>query len=292
VKNRFDGRFDPDDVRPHLIGDLVVRGVVASPASPNPGACFLNGLLVEGNITVATGNLGLLHIAHSTIVPESGGITVAGGNDRLSLKLVRSISGPLHIAVSHRVEISESIIDAGSGSPGIAVETRKTEAQIDRSTVFGTVAVQSISASESIFTDQVRAERRQIGCMRFCYVTPDSVVPRRYRCQPDLAISTKIDESKRKATEQGKTLSALEEHVIANEIRGRLKPFFESQQYGDSEYAQLERRCPVEIRTGGENGGEMGAFSFLEQPQREANLRGALTEYLRFGLEAGVFFVT
>jgi hypothetical protein len=36
----------------------------------------------------------------------------------------------------------------------------------------------------------------------------------------------------------------------------------------------------------------MGAFSSLRQPQREANLRIALDEYLRSGLQAGIFFVT
>jgi hypothetical protein len=36
----------------------------------------------------------------------------------------------------------------------------------------------------------------------------------------------------------------------------------------------------------------MGAFMFLAQPQRRANLRAALDEYLRLGLEAGVFPVT
>ena len=36
----------------------------------------------------------------------------------------------------------------------------------------------------------------------------------------------------------------------------------------------------------------MGAYHLLFQPQREANLRIRLEEYLRFGLEAGVFFET
>jgi hypothetical protein len=36
----------------------------------------------------------------------------------------------------------------------------------------------------------------------------------------------------------------------------------------------------------------MGVFNHLQQPQREANLRAALEEYLRFGLEAGLFYVT
>jgi hypothetical protein len=36
----------------------------------------------------------------------------------------------------------------------------------------------------------------------------------------------------------------------------------------------------------------MGVFSYLKQPQREANLRTSLEEYLRFGLEAGIFFAS
>jgi hypothetical protein len=36
----------------------------------------------------------------------------------------------------------------------------------------------------------------------------------------------------------------------------------------------------------------MGAFSSLKQPQREANLRIRLEEYLPFGLEAGLIYVT
>ena len=32
-------------------------------------------------------------------------------------------------------------------------------------------------------------------------------------------------------------------------------------------------------------------FNKVKRPQREANLRAALDEYLRFGLEAGIFYV-
>jgi hypothetical protein len=53
------------------------------------------------------------------------------------------------------------------------------------------------------------------------------------------------------------------------------------------------RSSPVRRdQAGAEDGSEMGVFSLLQQPQREANLRIALDEYLRFGLEAGIFFVT
>jgi hypothetical protein len=36
----------------------------------------------------------------------------------------------------------------------------------------------------------------------------------------------------------------------------------------------------------------MGVWCFLEASHRLSNLRRALDEYLRFGLESGVFFVT
>jgi hypothetical protein len=40
------------------------------------------------------------------------------------------------------------------------------------------------------------------------------------------------------------------------------------------------------------DGGEMGVMHALFQPQRETNLRIRLDEYLRFGLHAGLFYVT
>lgn len=71
-----------------------------------------------------------------------------------------------------------------------------------------------------------------------------------------------------------------------------MRPAFTSTRHGQSAYAQLSLTCPEEIRAGAEYGSEMGVFSSLKQPQREANLRAALDEYLRFGLEAGIFYVT
>jgi photosystem II stability/assembly factor-like uncharacterized protein len=70
------------------------------------------------------------------------------------------------------------------------------------------------------------------------------------------------------------------------------KPIFTSEKYGEPGYAQLSQVCAKEIRTGAEDNSEMGVFNSLKQPQREANLRASLKEYLRFGLEAGIFYET
>lgn len=157
---------------------------------------------------------------------------------------------------------------------------------LERSTVFGSVFGKALQlASEVIFTAPVLVQRRQVGCVRFSYVPTGSQVPRRYRCQPDLAIAQQL------AAQDGPVTPAIEA-TIRDRVARQVVPGFTSARYGDPAYGQLSQICPIEICTGAEDGSEMGAFSFLKQPQREANLRVALEEYLRFGLEAGIFFVT
>lgn len=146
---------------------------------------------------------------------------------------------------------------------------------LSRVTIFGPVHVRElVMATEVIFVSRVMADRRQAGCVRFSYLAPYSRTPARYRCQPDLALEGVTDPAQK----------AL--------IRARIQPSFTSIHYGDPGYAQLSLNCPCEIRTGAENGSEMGAFSELMQPQREGNLRIRLSEYLPFGLDAGLIYVT
>lgn len=76
------------------------------------------------------------------------------------------------------------------------------------------------------------------------------------------------------------------------QIIDRLQPHFTSTRYGDPGYGQLCQSCALELRTGAEDGAEMGAFNSLKQPQRETNLQTSLEENLRFGLDIGIFYVT
>jgi len=148
-------------------------------------------------------------------------------------------------------------------------------ASIVRSTILGDVFIRSLElGSESIFTSPVVAERRQIGCARYSYFPGGSRTPRRYRCQPDLAVARLSDESEKERT------------------RVRLLPSFAHLRYGNPEYIRLRRLVAEEIRYGSEDGSEMGVYLLLKEALREANLRAALDEYLRFGLEAGLFFIT
>jgi hypothetical protein len=69
-------------------------------------------------------------------------------------------------------------------------------------------------------------------------------------------------------------------------------PSFTALRYGLPGYGQLRLATPREIRTGAEDGSEMGVFCHLKQPQRQTNLRIRLDEYLPLGLVPGVVFVT
>jgi hypothetical protein len=129
-------------------------------------------------------------------------------------------------------------------------------------------------ASESIFNCRLVVERHQVGCVRFSVLPSDSRTPRRFRCQPDLALVDIGDPAEQRS------------------IALSLRPQFTASTFGDPAYAQLSQACAIEIRTGAEDGSEMGVFSMLKQPQREINLRVALEEYTPFGMQIGIFYIT
>jgi hypothetical protein len=290
---RVPGHFDARRIRAHVAGDVVVRG--SAPAlSADGGACFFNGLMIEGRLVVAPGALGRLEFAHGTLVPGFGGLVVEpGGNERLTLALRHAIAdvvvapGPLA-----GLTVADSIVGSeDAGSPALGVDAPECAAELLRSSFFGGVLVMSVEASDCIFAGGLQALRRQTGCVRFSYLAPGSAAPRRYRCQPALEIETQTRRRRDAAAAAGVTLPAGWEQALAAEIDAWLAPGFTSRRYGQPGFAQLHARTPLPIRNGAEDGSEMGAFNHLKQPQRETNLRIRLDEYLPVGLEAGILYV-
>ncbi len=143
-------------------------------------------------------------------------------------------------------------------------------------------------ATETIFDGHVEAQRTQTGCVRFSYVPPLSRTPRRYRCQPDLADRKAIEAEEARVG----PLTPAQKQAVRDLVHLRVKPEYTAEAYGQPAYLQLSLRGPEEIAKGAADGSEMGAYCHLKQPQREANLRVRLKEYLPFGLEYGVIYVT
>lgn len=248
--------------RPTLVlgGDLLINGAADAEVT-------LNGLLISGGVLRVTGSLRRLRLRHCTLVPGSSPSLIADLPD-VTIEIDRCIIGALRVSEGAHVLIADSIVDATDVTAAAFAAADGTDAggalQIVNSTVIGTVHTRELElASNTMFMADVRSVKKQAGCVRFSYLPLTSVVPRRYRCQ---------------AADAAQAL--------------RVRPQFTSLRYGDPGYGQLAQRTAVEIRAGADDEAEMGAFHQVYQPQRETNLRVRLEEYLRFGLEVGIFYVT
>ncbi len=266
-----------NDACPCIVGDLTVR-------SAHPDArLLLNGLWLDGAVSFR-GNL-TLQIAHCTLRPTGSGSSarpavqaVGGESSRSQVAISSSVVGPIRLPSDVLgLRIEDSIVD-GRGGVAIASvsgdEDGGPPAVIERATVLGPVAVgELVLASNVLFTGPLTARRSNAGLVRFSYVPEGSKTPRRYRCQPDLALAG-VEPAGRAAT------------LL------RLTPTFTSETHGDPGYAQLSLTCSVEIRTGSEEGSEIGVFHLGHTPQREARLRAVLNDYLPYHLRAEIIYVT
>jgi hypothetical protein len=275
-------------------------------AAPAVAGLRLSGLLIKGYVLLE-GKL-RVEVDHCTLVADPERLGSIGTLHAFSLSyfmevdIRHSIAGSLRINEGIRqLRIHDSIVDAALGIsthegandvPTVAIGGRTDglpgpEVLIERTTVLGDVHVRAMPlASESIFMGRVDVIRKQEGCMRYCYVDASvdgaeeletlSRTPRRFRCQPDLALVASSGSS------DGAAARA--------RVRQRLAPIFCSRTYGDPRYARLSSTCSEEIRKGAENGSELGAFNHLMEPQREVNVHEAVRRYLPFGLEMNIIY--
>jgi hypothetical protein len=278
-----------DNSRPllQLSGDLVVSG-------GDSGEVIIEGLLVAGGRVLVPAavdgqpnGLQRLRLRDCTLVP--GGSLTRDGRPgpveasiqidapNVTLELERCIVGGLRVVDESSAVVSHSIVD-GLGPSDVAYAAPDGVAtggglRVESSTIIGKVRVMRLEASNCIFYAElaagdpwaapVVAERRQVGYVRYSYVPFASHVPRVYASEPRNASGV---------------------HQVV--------PRFTSLRYGDPAYGQLHAACPWQIRRGAEDEGEMGVFHHLYGPQRYAGLNVRLDEYLRFGLEAGVFYAS
>jgi hypothetical protein len=272
-----------DKRRPTVVlgADLSISG------GPNDDV-QLDGLLISGGALKVAGQLGRLRLAHCTLVPgielSSNGtpahaatpsLVVDSENTRIEID--HCILGGILARETTEVVIQDSIVDA-TDATGIAFAGTTAfggPLRVTNSTIIGRVRTSILRlASNAIFmaafppgadaktlVGPVLAERRQEGCVRFSYLSPGARVPARFHCQPE-------------------TDDAL------------VRPQFVSTRFHDPGYCQLRAGSPSEIWQGADDEAEMGAFHDLFEPQRAAHLLTRIEEYLRFGLEAGVFYAT
>jgi hypothetical protein len=252
------GRYEASALRPHLAGKLSVKA--------NGAARFgMSGLFHSGTFHVLTGKLTRFAAAHCSFDADAT-LSVAA-NPELAMALDHCLCGPLALDPTvPELALESSIVQAGP--PGDAIVAPGARITIQSSSLFGRVdPIRELWASSSLFSGPVMARRTQAGCVRFCYLPNGSRVPRRYRCQPEFAV---------KAGAEPK----------------RVKPHLVSLDRASPWYGQLHPLAHASLRTGGEDGGEIGAFRAPSSALLESNVGATLDEYLRLGMAAGMLIAT
>ena len=253
-----------------LTGPLNVRGGAGS-------SFVLNGLLVAGDALVvpAASDLRRLRVVHTTLVPgrtllpdgEPAGPTdpsllVRPGGTQLDL--LRSITGPIRVREGSSATLTDCILDAGGPTRraynSTAGQTLPGGAlALEACTVIGRVGCESLSASNSILTGTTDVVRRQEGCLRFSFAPLASATPRHYRCQPTAGKAGRTSRaSRRSGTARRPTASS----PTARPRRSLAVPTTSPR------WAPSTSCSPRSVRS---------------------DLRARLDEYLRVGLEVGIF---
>jgi hypothetical protein len=253
-------------------------------------------------------------IRHCTLVPgwELDCDCAPGRPDEPSLTLnysrarvvvEHSILGPISVRADERagdpaeLSVSDCIVDATSPG-GLALSSGDgrvafVSLTMARCTVVGRVLAHAIRLAEnSIFTSPVLVARRQIGCVRYCYVCDGSRTPSRYRCQPDVAVQEAADQARRRAERAGTPADPTAVGGGPAPPPAPRRPVFDSVRYGTPAFGRPAEACAGEITRGADDESELGAFHDLYQPERAASLRVRLDEFTPAGLDAGIFYAS
>lgn len=197
------------------------------------------------------------------------------------VQIDRSITGTVIIqrdeveADPVRLDICRSIVDATAQTEAAVAAPNDRFAlaivSVVNSTIIGKLMAHAVELAEnSIFMGEVQVARRQIGCMRFCYIPPESRTPRRHACQPDLVVQAA----------SGVTPESEAARVVPRFMDGEPR-------YGRPNYCRLDDAsapgCATEILQGADDESEMGVYHDLYQPQRRANLQSAVVDFLPLG---------
>jgi hypothetical protein len=156
------------------------------------------------------------------------------------------------------VKISNSIVL--NEDSGITVRLRNAKLFLENCTVFGDLVAGWLYASQTIVDGQVRVEDRQSGCFRFSAAAEGDLIPHPY-----------------------------ESHFYPG---GLPVGTFVSRRFGDAGLAQLSETAPPEIREGGENGTEIGAYNLALDPIKRADLRLKIDEFMPINAITNLVFET
>jgi hypothetical protein len=274
-----------------LRGDIEVIGQSSSTSGDGQalpiGQIQFSGIWLAGEIRLV-GDAVCAQITDCTLTPGRsltrqgeaafpGEPSLSGSAIAASVCMSRSITGPIALPASCSVRIIQSIVDSGSpycpAFAGADLSSPGAVLHIEDSTVVGRVWTKLMRlASNTIFhawmgrrdpwQSAVWSSQRQTGCVRFCWLPWNSLVPRRYECLPQDSAS-----------------------------EAAMAPQFISLHFGQPGYCMLSGDVPLAIWKGADNSSQMGVYQSVQETEAVTNIQIRSAEYLPANMELGVFLI-
>lgn len=195
------------------------------------------------------------------------GFTQAADRDAFvptpDIVLQRSVTGAIAIDERYRLDIADSIVDAGLGvgDPGggsLAIGAATDPAhgwaaalQFQGLSAFGPVRVRAVGGAGGLFTQRFEVLDNQHGCIKWSWFSGDAD-----RLPPN--------------------------HFCLHASDARLA--FTAERFGEPGYAQLARGSDARIRTRGPDDDAMGAYGFMLEAHRWTHLQVRLREFMPVGV--------
>jgi len=263
-------------------GRLRVTASAPPPAGGRPGVLIVDGLEVTAGLSLAAGALSQLAVRHCTLrSPAAAALETTAALRQADIRIDRSIVGRIRLdfgagPAAGTLAVSGSLVSA-DGFAGDAITAATIDAGLKDVTILGGSAFKSLEATNVIFAGPALVTRRQTGCVRYSSIAPDSKMPKRFRCQPDLAIQAA-------EARKGSPLTAAERSAATLGVT----PIFLDTGLNEPTAAMLHPLTSAGIASGGEGDCEMGVFAPSAERLRMSNIESLFDDYVPFGLEAGL----
>ncbi|MFN3613690.1 MAG: hypothetical protein ACK4WC_03915, partial [Rubrimonas sp.] len=257
-----------------------VRALRAGGSDPaRAGRLTIDGLELTQGLTLEADAVSAATLRHVTL-RQPGGVALSApaALTAAAIALDACVCGPVRFGsqATARLSIRATVLGA-DGASGLTLDAPAVHGELRDVTIIGGARLRSVEATGVIFDEPVVVERRQAGCVRFSWVAPGSSVPRRWRCQPALALAAA-------AQTKGAALTDAEAELVASAAA----PVLLDRALSSPTLAMLHPLSPRGVALGGEGELEMGAFAGEAFGLLAANLEDMFLDALPFGMEGGV----
>ena len=207
----------------------------------------LDGLVLAGGNVSIGGASPLVTVRFCSLDPRSSSVQYSPSVAGAQLNLTNVITGP--VVTSSNVAGVTLNSCAVQHTGGGAALTIAHAASLEYVTVLGDLSAETLTVSNSILFGAVSFSDSANSCFRYSRYPKETAVARSFRCTNDF-------------------------------------PIFMSLQFGHPAYLYLSVKTSATLRSGGEDGGEMGVWYGAGIPLREQNVLLKLGEYMPAGLNA------